>query len=153
MNERWIGLKVSSDAVVLVDAEVPDEGPLVIQADINLPLQRGSRPQAYKVILQQIGDYAREHHIERAIVKASAVSLGGTTKAHLEAAELRGVVLSALAGVVKIQQATKASISRNFGDRKADEYLKDGAFWADEIAGKLRVGSREAALLLLAARK
>jgi hypothetical protein len=86
------------------------------------------------------------------IIKGSAVSLGGTKLAHLEAAELRGVVAAALASVTKVSYESKANISRNFGGRKVDEYLKDTSFWTKEASGDLRVGSREAAMVILAAR-
>ncbi len=52
------------------------------------------------------------------------------------------------------QMDTKAHISKTFGDRKVDEYLKDDDFWSKQISsGQLRIGSREAAMVLLAARK
>ena len=33
MAERWLGVVVSGDKVTIVDAEVPDSGPLVVLAD------------------------------------------------------------------------------------------------------------------------
>jgi hypothetical protein len=57
------------------------------------------------------------------------------------------------ATVTKTSCLAKAQVSRNFGERKADEYLKDDGFWKKAvIGGKLRSGSREAALVILAAR-
>jgi hypothetical protein len=52
---------------------------------------------------------------------------------HLEAAELRGVVLAALATATKTVTIQKAKISKTFGKRKADEYLKDDSFWSGEV--------------------
>jgi hypothetical protein len=154
MPERWLGVTVSSDKVTLVDAEVPASGPLIIQADYSWNLQQGDRAVAYRVMYQRITDYARENNIGRAVIKGSAVSLRGTKKVHLEAAELRGVVMCALATATAVESETKANISRNFGKRKADDYLKDPKFWAKKVAGaSLRVASREAALVLLSARK
>jgi hypothetical protein len=102
---------------------------------------------------QHVADYAREHKIARAIIKGSAVSRGGTKKSHLQAAELRGVVMCALADVTNTETELKASVSRTFGARKVDDYLKDNDFWSGNLAGKnLRVASREAAILLLAGR-
>jgi hypothetical protein len=153
MPDRWIGVVVASDRVTAVDAEVPDSGPLVIQADHSWPLQKGDRASAYRVLHQQVADYCREHEIKRAVIKASAVNRGGTTKAHLEAAELRGVVISASATVADTQMMAKATISRTFGKRKVDDYIADNNFWTREIIGiALRIGSREAAMVLLAAR-
>jgi hypothetical protein len=44
-------------------------------------------------------------------------------------------------------------ISRTYGERKVDEYIRDAAFWNEHTAGgKLRKTSREAAMLVIAAR-
>jgi hypothetical protein len=153
MPERWIGIVVASDRVTAVDVEVPNAGPLVLQADHSWSLQQGSRANAYRVMHQQVADYLRENRITRAIIKASAVNRGGTTNAHLEAAELRGVVMSATATIAHTETLAKNRITRTFGTRKADEYLRDDAFWPDQITGlRLRVGSREAAMVVLATR-
>ncbi len=135
MSDRWLGIVVSSDVVTIVDAEVPDQGNLVIQADLSRSLQTGDRPGAYCVMHQRVQDYARENGITRAIIKGSAVSMGGTRMAHLEAAELRGVVTCALSGVTKTDQITKALMSRTFGSRKVDEYVADRDFWNQNVSG------------------
>ncbi len=154
MVERWVGIAVSGNKVTVVDAEVDNSGPIEVIADQTWKLQSGDRPKAYSVIHQQLLDYLNDHDVDRAIVKASALSQGGMGKGHLEAAELRGVVLSAAASVTAVSVVAKAHISRTFGDRKADEYLSDSSFWTAQVAGvDLRIGSREAALLLLAVRK
>lgn len=154
MTARWLGVVVSGDLVTAVDAEVPDAGPITIQSDQSWPLQSGNRADAYVVMAQQVTDYATENGIGCAVVKESAVSLGGTKKAHLESAELRGVVLCALRRATEVKLQSKAIISKTFGERKVDEYLSDSAFWKKECAGiNLRVGSREAAMIILAARK
>jgi len=153
MPERWIGIVVSGSTVVVVDAEVPKSGPLVIQADSTWSLQSGDRASAYTVMHQQASDYIRENQIAKAVIKSSALSTGGTKKAHLEAAELRGVVMCAAASSTDTELLAKGHMSRTFGSRKVDEYVKDSKFWSAEVSGeKLRIGSREAALLLLAAR-
>ncbi len=154
MPKRWIGLVVSGAKVIIVDAEIPDSGPIVIQADDSWPLQHGDRAPAYFVMHQHIADYVRENKIDRVIIKASALSMGSTKLAHLHSAELRGVVICAAAETTKTQLIPKSHISRTFGNRKVDEYIADHNFWSKKIVGaKLRVGSREAAMLLLAARK
>jgi hypothetical protein len=153
MPERWIGLVVASDKVTAVDAEVPDAGPLVIQADHSWPLQKGDRASAYRVLHDQLADYCKEQKVKRAVIKGSAVNRAGTTKAHLEAAELRGVVIAACATVADTEMVAKAAISRTFGKRKVDDYVADNSFWIKEVTGTaLRIGSREAAMVLLAAR-
>ncbi|MGA3066900.1 MAG: hypothetical protein ABSF29_08650 [Tepidisphaeraceae bacterium] len=154
MAERWLGVVVQSESVVIADAEVPPSGPITIQADDTWKLQDGMRPDAYKVMYQHVVDYVQNNKIDRVVMKASALNMGGTKMAHLEAAELRGVVATAAASVCATEFIAKALISRTFGGRKVDEYLKDDKFWATEIAGKrLRIGTREAAMVLLAARK
>ena len=78
-------------------------------------------------------------------IKASAVSLGGTKKAHLEAAELRGVALAAAVNVCEVRAVSKAVTSRTFGSRGVDEYLKDNDYWTGLGLGDLKKGMREAA--------
>jgi hypothetical protein len=154
MPDRWLGVLVASEKVIIVDAAVPDTGPLEIQADHTWSLQGGDRPDAYNVMHQHFADYVRENNIERVVIKGSALSMGPTKMSHLEAAELRGVIAAAAAGVAETEFSRKASISRTFGKRKVDDYLADDAFWLAQVAGaKLRLGSREAAMVLLAARK
>ena len=155
MPDRWLGIVVGSDTVVAVDAEVPSSGALVIQADHSWSLQAGDRAAAYNVMHQQVADYVREYGIARVIIKASALSQGSTKLAHLQAAEVRGVVMAAAGSVagVTTEAIPKAHMSRNFGERTIDEYLKDDAFWSGKTKGPLRKGSREAAMMLVAARK
>jgi hypothetical protein len=152
MPERWLGIVVSGDRVTSVDAEVPDHGPLILQADQSWSLQAGNRASAYGVMHQRVCDYIREHGITRTVIKASAVSQGGMRKANLDAAELRGVVMCAAAVASETQCLAKSHISRTFGERNVDDYVADEPFWDSNVAGALRTGSREAAMLLLASR-
>ena len=153
MTERRVGFTVSGDKVIAVDAEVPDEGPIVLTADHSWSLQMGPREDAYDTMYQQVANYLREHVVGRVVLKASAVNLGSTKLAHLESAELRGVVIAAARSVCPVRVVAKAAISRRFGERNVDQYLKDDEFWAENVAGvRLRAGSREAALLLIAER-
>ncbi|MEY8799775.1 hypothetical protein AB9K35_05580 [Leisingera sp. XS_AS12] len=151
MAERWMGIVVSGDKVIVVDAEVPDDGHLVLQNDDTWKLQTGNRATAYDVINRQCRDYLRANGITKVMIKASAISLGSTKVAHLESAELRGVIQAAAASVCETKILKKATLSRTFGERKVDEYTKDDGFWVKHYTGKdLRVGSREAAIMLLA---
>ena len=153
MAERWVGIVVAGEKVTLADAEVPATGPMTLQFDHTWKLQAGSRPAAYCVMHQQVFDYLAENKIIRVIIKASALSTGATKMSHLEAAELRGVVFAAAAAVTSVTALSKAHISRTFGGRKVDEYIADNSFWSANVAGaNLRAGSREAALMILAAR-
>ena len=151
MPERWVGIVVTGDKVIVVDAEVPDEGQLVLQNDETWRLQGGDRAAAYHVIYQQCRDYLRANAVSKVLIKASAVSRGGTKIGHLRSAELRGVIKGAARSVCEVKEFSKAALSRNFGERKVDEYVQDGEFWMTHFTGEnLRAGSREAAIMLLA---
>lgn len=155
MAERWLGLSASKEAVVVVDAEIPDgDGPISIVLDDTWKIQKGDRAAAYSVIHQLCVDYVKEHGIDTVVVKASAVAgKGSATLGFLLSAEVRGVVLSAAASQCSVKVLSKAAISRTYGDRKVDEYVADDAFWAvHTTGGVLRKLSREAAMLLIAAR-
>jgi hypothetical protein len=68
-------------------------------------------------------------------------------------AEVRGVIIAAAASVCEVKVASKAVTSRTYGERKVDEYLVDDAFWHEQTqGGRLRKTSREAAMLVIAAR-
>ena len=153
MPERWLGLAVAGEAVTAVEVLVPKTGKLQLQSDNTWKLQTGPRPAAYGVMYQQVADHVRENAVDRVVVKGSALSTGGTKLAHLESAELRGVVMAAAVAHTTVETLTKAKLSKTFGTRKADEYIKDDDFWDAELDGSLRAMSKEAALLLLSARK
>jgi hypothetical protein len=154
MSERRVGFHVAGEKVIAVDAEVSESGPIVLQADHTWNLQKGAREDAYHVLYQQVSNYLREHDIVRVVVKASAVNGRATMKlAHLEGAEVRGVIIAAARSICPVSVVSKARISKTFGDRTVDEYVQDGDFWKDNVVGvNLRVGSREATLLLIADR-
>lgn len=148
--ERWIGITVGGGAVTVVDAEVdPKGGPITIQFDKTFKLQQGTRSEAYRVMHDHIGDYVESNGVVRVIVKGSAVAKGGGLS-HLESAELRGVVIAACAAKSHVIVKQKATVSKTFGNRKVDDYVKDDAFWTGKLLGiNLKKGSREAALLIL----
>jgi hypothetical protein len=154
---RWLGLLVGGEKVTAVDVEVPanDADPMTVVGDQTWAVQDGDRPAAFLVLAQRVRDYVREQRIDRVIVKGSALPQGpGKPKlALLHTAEVRGVVICAAAqGGAAVAMDTKGHISKTFGKRKVDDYLKDDTFWLDTFAGKLRAGSREAAMLLAARR-
>ena len=153
MSKTWLGVHVAGDAVTIVCAAVDHTGPITILADETWKLQSGDRSKAFRTMYTRLADYANEQKIDQVVIKESAISLGGMKKAHLQAAELRGVTICALASACDVKQVAKAAISRNFGERKADEYIKDDGFWKDNLTGApMRSGSREAAMLILASR-
>jgi hypothetical protein len=155
MTERQLGIVVVGDTVTVVDAIVPDDAakPIEINGDTNWTLQVGDRPAAYDVLSRRCVNFLRENGIRRVLVKASATTRGSATIALLQSAEVRGVVIAAAASVALVRTLAKNHISRNYGDRNVDEYLRDDAFWAAQTTGgRLRKTSREAAMIIIAAR-
>ena len=153
MDQAWLGVTISSEKITAVHAIVSPGVALEIVADTTWTLQSGERPAAYDVAYRWVADYVKEHGIRRVFIKASALSTGSTKLAHLQSAELRGVVIAAAASSCPTTLLAKAQLSKTFGDRKVDDYIADASFWEKEALGKpLRTGSRGAAFLLLAAR-
>ena len=155
MADRCVGLVVVGEVVTVVDAEVPDEGvdPITILADDTWKLQTGEKAAAYATLHQRCADYIRENKIDSAVVKASAVPTGTARLGLLISAEVRGVIIAAAASACTVKVLSKAVISRTYGKRKVDDYVKDDAFWNEHTkGGKLRKTSREAAMLVVATR-
>ncbi|MDD1963752.1 hypothetical protein NPS29_00305 [Pseudomonas putida] len=156
MALHYMGFVVAGEDVVVLEAEIPDDAddPITIIMDKTWNLANGDRCAAYATMFQRCSDYLRERKIDKALIKASALPQSAAKLGLLESAELRGVVIAACASVCETKVMKKANISRTFGDRKVDEYLKDDDFWDEHVdGGKLRKGSREAAMLIVAARK
>lgn len=144
MKTRLAGITVSSSEVDVVILDHTADSLTLINAQ-SLKLQSGKRPPAYKVFADQLVELLKQEKVECVCIKGSALSRGGMTNAHLDGAELRGVVQSAAAGICDVRVMLKATASRTFGDRKVDEYLKDDAFWARHKLSALKKGLREAA--------
>jgi hypothetical protein len=146
---RCVGIVVAADHVTLVHCQC--DAKVVLENDVTWNLQDGARPKAYALMFDRLANYFQERKIDVVLVKASALGGKGVKLAHLEAAELRGVVQAAAAASsgVEVRTPRKANLSRTFGDRKVDEYLADDAYWLKAVEGGLRKGSREAALLVL----
>ncbi|WNF11718.1 hypothetical protein RKE57_06150 [Stenotrophomonas geniculata] len=154
---RYVGFTVVGQSVTVVHADVPNDInlPIEIVLDATWPVQDGHRPEALNVLYQRCASSLKEHGAAHVVVKASALAqAGGTKLAHLESAECRGVVVAAAASIGKpVSILSKAAISKTYGNRKVDEYLKDDQFWCKNTVGhKLRKTSREAAMLIVAAR-
>ena len=135
---------MGADAAQTVLLTKEDNGQFTLDGQTTLKLQAGGRPDAYSIIHGQFTDYVKQHQVQCVCFKGSAVSLGGTKLAHLQAAELRGVLQAAAAGATEVRTMTKSAASRNFGTRKVDEYLKDDSFWTGSLA-TVKKGLREAA--------
>jgi hypothetical protein len=99
-------------------------------------------------------DYVSENRIRNTVIKASAVGREKVKLGHLHSAELRGIVcIAAKIGGSEVSLVQKAAISRSFGERKADDYVKDDGFWDQQIEGDVAKTRREAALLILSQRE
>lgn len=144
---------VLSEKIVLVEGVLNDDDTVTIVKDETFDLEKGDRQLAYVVMHKRIEDRLSQG-IEQVLLKASSGGQNAATSAVLHAAELRGVFLSAVPDGPPVRQLQKNSLSRTFGSRKVDEYLKDDAFFSERFGGaNLRKGSREAAFLLLSASK
>lgn len=156
MSKRYLGIEVTGGVVTVVDADVPDDASaqITVLSDSTWKLQAGDRGPALSVLYQRCAGYVREHKIDLVLVKASAVPPRvSASLALLESAEVRGVVIAASASIGPVQNVSKAVVSRTYGERKFDEYLADDSFWNAHVTGeKLRKSSRDAAMLILAAR-
>lgn len=155
MTKRYVGLVVVGEVVTVVDAQVPDDNdlPITVLSDATWNLQTGERGSALSVLHERCAGYFRENQVDLVVVKASALPTGPAKLALLGSAEVRGVVIAAAASSSTVKILSKGVVSRTYGDRKVDEYLKDDDFWKKHtIGGKLRKTSREAAMLIIAAR-
>ncbi|MEX2745869.1 hypothetical protein AB3480_32250 [Rhizobium mongolense] len=147
-----ISAVVTSDKIVLTEGTFNEDGTVTLIKDETFDLEEGDRQLAYVVMHRRLADRLGKG-IEQVVLKASAGGQYAANTAVLHSAELRGVFLSAVPGGVSVKQLQKNNLSRNFGSRKVDAYLKDDDFFSEKFAGaSLRKGSREAAFLLLAAR-
>lgn len=155
MSKHRAGVVVVGEKITVVHAEVPDDeaAPIIILSDSSWTLQQGERGAALSVLHQRCQNFCEQHEVEKVIIKASALPQSGVKLAVLESAEVRGVVIAAVASKTKVEILSKAKISRTYGERKVDEYLKDSSFWDEKITGaKLKIASREAAMLIIASR-
>lgn len=147
---------VSGESVEVVVAEVPADpkDPISIEYDQTWSLQSGAREPALHVLHQRCASFLKEQQIKSVVLKASAAPMSGGVKLSLlHSAEVRGVIMAAAASEAQVKSLSKGVISRTYGDRKVDEYLKDDTFWLGKLTGKaLRKGSREAAMLVVASR-
>lgn len=152
MDEVWMGFSVTSD-VIIVGLHFHDDIIEVVE-DVTWKLQRGDRTDAYRVMYERILNYLREKGIQHVVIKGSVAGIHGAALSHLYAAELRGVVMAAAAQASSdVRVMSKSTISRSFGTRKVDEYVADNRFWDSTLETQVRKGSRETALVILAARK
>jgi hypothetical protein len=152
MPEQCLGIVVSGSQLDAVHMEI-DACSAVVNNQFTWKLQSGDEALAYTAMYDRVKDYVKNNGIEHVVVKASAVGQNKPTLAHLKSAELRGVItVASVAGGASTQLIQKGTVSRTFGDRKVDEYVKDDSFWNKHVNGDLAKGRREAALLVLSQR-
>jgi len=149
MSENLIGIVVSGTQVQAVHLEIDGSTATPI-SEFTWTLQAGDVPSAYASMHERITAYCANNNVRRAVIKASAVGKAKPTLSHLKSAELRGVVAAAtIAGGASTKLIQKATISRTFGDRRADDYISDDEFWEERLAAPISKGRRECALLAL----
>lgn len=152
MPEQYLGIVVSGSQLDVVHLEMDDDT-AVVNNQFTWKLQSGEEALAYAAMYDRVKDYVKNNAIEHVVVKASAVGQNKLKLAHLKSAELRGVVtVASVGGGASTTLIQKGTVSRTFGDRKVDEYVKDDSFWSGQVVGHLTKGRREAALLVLSQR-
>lgn len=153
MPDNLIGVVVHSDFVDVVVLQQNSTPPFTLQSETTFKLQTGDRPPAYRILHDQFRDYVKSQCATHVCIKKSAVNRSGMSMAHLEAAELRGVVQSAsVAGGAKVRLFDKAVTSRRSGKaggRDVDEYLKANEHWDGLGLNDLSKGRREAAFAVV----
>jgi hypothetical protein len=150
MAQKLAGIKVSGDSLQVVVLSQDAAGDFTLMDQSTLELQDGERAEAFHTLHGQLVDYLKHKNVEHTRIIGSAVMPGrSATLALLQSAELRGVAMAAAAAVTDTKLATKSSISRTWGDRKFEEYIKDDEFWDDLTVPDLKKGMREAALVVI----
>lgn len=149
MTEQWMGIIASSGQILAVHLEInSDQTKLINQ--FTWKLQTGDEPSAYAVMYDRIKEYVENHNIQDVVIKGSAVGKNKATLAHLKSAEVRGVAcVASVVGGADTKLVQKGTVSRTFGNRKVDDYVKDNSFWDDQALDDVTKGRREAALLIL----
>jgi hypothetical protein len=155
MALRCVGLVITASDVTVVDTTIPDDPdePLTLIRDETWKLAGGERATAYETLFHRCAGYIHENRVDQVVIKASALPQGSGAKASiLDGAELRGVIMCAASSACSTRVLEKSWISRTY-KRKVDEVIKDDGFWEEQLGGaKLRKGSREAAMLVVAHR-
>ena len=146
---KAVGVVIVSDKIVMVEGDVRADGTVALTKDEAFDLEDGERHLAYNVMHRRIADRFSSG-ADRVVLKASSGGKFSGTQASLNAAELRGVFLSALPHRVDVIQLHAKNVSRDFGSRKIGDYIKDEVWWSQNFTGNCRQGSREAALMIIA---
>jgi hypothetical protein len=143
MAEIIAGITVTSEKTEVVILKY-DAGDFELVSSKKISLQKGGIPEAYRVLAQQLDALLRTTKANCVCIKATEAGRA-VRKSHLDSAETRGVIIAAAAAVTEVKLVKKSSVSKTFGNRKVDEYLKDKQFWDDAGLETLPIGMREAA--------
>lgn len=139
--------------VDLVDALIKRAGPIFVNRDLSWKLSSRNRPAAYARLYQEIVSYLSEQQIEQVLFRGVDV-FRSMTKSHLEAAELRGVILAAIAAHGPMFSLVPSEVEKMLDQGKLHDVIDDDAFWRSAATGAaVRKRSREAAALLVAAQR
>jgi hypothetical protein len=147
----YSGIAVGADYadVVVVGAERGNDTIKELIVARKLQLERGPRPQAFRSLGEQLCNILREAGVLEVFIKKSSAGRH-VTLSHLEAAEVRGMVFFAASGVAQVTAVNPTVLSKTFGTKKTQEYLKDDRFWADRALEELEKQYRDPCLLVIA---
>jgi len=154
MAEEWMGIVASGSQLNAVHLQL-DGDDAVLTNQFTWKLQSGDETLAYAAMYERVKEYIENNAVKYVVIKASAVVKNKPILlAHLKSAEMRGIIcVASVAGGATTKLLQKGVISRTFGDRNVDAYVKDNTFWDDQELGDLKKGRREAAILVLSQRK
>jgi hypothetical protein len=142
-----VGVVVGSTKIIMVEGEKNGGGTVSLIKDEVFNLEKGDRHIAYVAMYKRINDRL-QHGVDRVVLKASSAGKFTGSQAALLAAELRGVLLSAVPPTIKVEQEHTKNLSKA-GSRKVVDYTKDDVWWDEHFSGDVRKGNREAAYLII----
>lgn len=152
-SPNWLSFVTAATETLIVCATMPSAGPVLLTSSETWKLDARERPQAYAALRRRTQDYLSANAIDFVVYREAASNQYGSGPQLQLAAELRGVMLSAIGESGVCSRAFKKNIvSRTFGPQKIGEYLRDEAFWRSNCIGDVPRSHREAAFYLFAAR-
>ena len=156
MSDKWAGIKVSGTEIICVVLNIDNLQRTVVQ-DFKIPLLKAPRPVAYNQAHGRIKDFLQQSQIDKVAVVSSAVNPGGISSSHLEAAELRGVVMAAAVQADATVHCVNMTVIKKkkeiLGPLATSEYMNDDDVWATAVSGTLKKGSRDAGIAAIAAQQ
>lgn len=152
MSDRWLGIKATSNGIVIVGIAFTEANPEVF-LDKTWDLLDGPRPEAYNFMYKRLQNYLQENNINRVVVQGALSIVSKRILPFLEASELRGVVLSCIAHVgIPCTQIAKNKMSQMYGERDIATYVSDDDYW-ENLHLPVKKTRREVAMLILTERQ